>query len=105
MNEMPGAKQRNSSEPIEPSTVDAYVGARIRVRRQMLRISENALAGRLFLPVGVIHAFEEGLVRIRASTLHDISAILKVPIRFFFDGYTGPADNDLHDVLEGRKMT
>jgi transcriptional regulator with XRE-family HTH domain len=94
MNETPGATQRKCPEPAETSTVDAYIGARIRGRRLMLRLSEDALAGRLFLPVAVIHAFEEGMVRIRASTLHDISNILKVPIRFFFDGHTASADND-----------
>ena len=94
MNETPGATQRKLSEPTETSTVDAYIGARIRGRRLILQLSEDALAGRLFLPVAVIQAFEEGMVRIRASTLHDISGILRVPIRFFFDGYAAPADND-----------
>ncbi|WP_157138652.1 helix-turn-helix domain-containing protein [Asticcacaulis biprosthecium] len=74
--------------------MDAYIGARIRGRRLMLKLSADALASRLFLPVAVIYAFEEGMVRIRASTLHDIGNILKVPIRFFFDGYTASADND-----------
>lgn len=60
----------------------------------MLQLSETALAGKLFLPVAVIQAFEQGLVRIRASTLHDISCILKVPVRFFIDGYVGHSDND-----------
>ena len=95
MNETPEATQRKCPEPAETSTVDAYIGARIRGRRLMLQLSEDALAGRLFLPVAVIHAFEEGMVRIRASTLHDISGILKVPMRFFFDGYTASADNDV----------
>jgi hypothetical protein len=35
------------------------------------------------------------MVRIRASTLHDISGILRVPVRFFFDGYTPVAHNDV----------
>ncbi len=94
MNETPGATQRKLCEPTEISTVDAYVGARIRGRRLMLQLSEDALAGRLFLPVAVIQAFELGMVRIRANTLNDISAILRVPVRFFFHGYASPADND-----------
>jgi transcriptional regulator with XRE-family HTH domain len=94
MNETPGAIQRKRCESTEPSTVDVYIGARIRGRRLMLQFSEATLAGRLFLPVAVIQAFEEGMVRIQASTLHDLSGILRVPIRFFFDGYRAPADND-----------
>jgi len=94
MNEMPGATQRKPAEPIETSTVDAYIGARIRGRRLMLQLSQDRLAGRLFLPVAVIQAFEEGMVHIRASTLYDISGILRVPVRFFLDGYAAPAEND-----------
>ncbi|WP_162150341.1 helix-turn-helix domain-containing protein [Asticcacaulis sp. AC460] len=95
MIETPGATLQKCPEPAETSTVDAYIGARIRGRRVMLKLSEDALARRLLMPVAVIHAFEEGMVRIRASTLHDIGGILKVPMRFFFDGYMASADNDV----------
>lgn len=99
MNEMPGATRRKPAEQVETSTVDAYIGARIRGRRLMLQLSQDSLASRLFLPVAVIQAFEEGMVCIRASTLQDISRILRVPVRFFFDGYTPVAHNDIVDRI------
>ncbi len=78
-----------------PTAVDAYIGARLAIRRTMLRMSRETLALRLTLPVSVIAGFEAGLLRIQAKTLQDISQILQVPVRFFVDGYQPLAANDL----------
>ena len=93
MTQLPEAFRQHPDLP-DSSAVDEYIGARIRGRRSMLQISQEGLAGRLGLPVAVIIAFEEGMVRIKAGTLHDISSILRVPIRFFFNGYAPVSHND-----------
>ena len=72
--------------------VDVYVGNRIRMRRLMLRISQEKLAqtlGITFQQLGItfqqVQKYEQGYNRVSASRLWDFAKILRVPVTFFFD--------------------
>jgi len=62
-----------------------HVGARIRLRRNMLGLSQGKLGQAVGLTFQQIQKYERGTTRVGASRLHEFSQILDVPISFFFD--------------------
>jgi transcriptional regulator with XRE-family HTH domain len=72
-----------------PNPIDRHVGARVRMRRMMLSMSQEKLGDQLDLTFQQIQKYEKGTNRIGASRLQQISTILGVPVSFFFDGAPG----------------
>src|ERR1700693_1546928 len=69
-----------------PNPVDKYVGSRVRMRRQMLGMSQGKLADKPRLTFQQVQKYEKGTNRISASRLQEMSYILQVPAPFFFEG-------------------
>ena len=72
-----------------PSPVDVHVGARIRLRRTLLGMSQERLGDALGLTFQQVQKYERGVNRVGASRLFDLSRILDVPISFFYDNMPG----------------
>jgi len=70
-----------------PDPIDIEVGARIRVRRKFLSLSQSALAEALGLTFQQVQKYERGSNRISASKLFEIAQVLQVPVAYFFEGY------------------
>jgi transcriptional regulator with XRE-family HTH domain len=66
--------------------VDAYVGSRIRDRRDDLRLSQSELGQKADLSFQQVQKYERGANRISASRMHQFANILGVSIPYFFDG-------------------
>ena len=77
--------KRSRTEDGNPNPVDVYVGKRIRLRRTILKYSQQQLAMRLGLTFQQIQKYEKGSNRVGASRLWDISRVLRVPMDFFFE--------------------
>jgi transcriptional regulator with XRE-family HTH domain len=69
-----------------PDLVDRHVGNRIRMRRLMLRMTQEELAGELGLTFQQVQKYEKGTNRISASRLQHIANVLDVQVPFFFQG-------------------
>jgi transcriptional regulator with XRE-family HTH domain len=82
-------------KPINP--VDLYVGARVRLRRKFLGLSQQMLAEGVGLTFQQIQKYERGANRISASKLFEISKLLKVPVASFFEGYDTDEYESLYD--------
>ena len=67
------------------SPVDVHVGARIRLRRTLMGMSQERLGDALGLTFQQVQKYERGANRVGASRLFDLSRILDVPISFFYD--------------------
>jgi transcriptional regulator with XRE-family HTH domain len=72
--------------------VDVHVGTRVRLRRQVMKMSQEKLGDQLGVTFQQVQKYERGANRIGASRLWKISEVLGVPIGFFFDGLTGGSD-------------
>jgi transcriptional regulator with XRE-family HTH domain len=72
-----------------PNPTDKHVGARVRMRRMMLGMSQEKLGDALDLTFQQVQKYEKGTNRIGASRLQQISNILQVPVAFFFEGAPG----------------
>ena len=77
-----------------PNPTDKHVGARVRMRRIMLAMSQEHLADALGITYQQVQKNEKGANRIGASRLQQISQILQVPVAFFFEGLPTLAPHD-----------
>ena len=68
-----------------PNPIDIHVGARVRLRRTLLGMSQEKLGEALRLTFQQIQKYERGVNRIGSSRLYQLSKILDVPISFFFE--------------------
>ncbi len=73
-------KQVSRSGPI-----DIHVGSRVRLRRNLLGISQTDLGKALGVAFQQVQKYEKGTNRISASRLFNLSRVLGVPISFFFE--------------------
>jgi transcriptional regulator with XRE-family HTH domain len=69
-----------------PNPTDKHVGARVRMRRMMLGMSQEKLGDALDLTFQQVQKYEKGANRIGASRLQQIAHILQVSVSFFFEG-------------------
>ena len=73
----------------KPSPVDAHVGARIRLRRKLLGLSQQQLAARLGLTFQQVQKYERGVNRVSASKLYETAQVLQASVTHFFEGLEG----------------
>ena len=69
----------------DPNPIDKHVGARIKLRRALLGMSQEKLGEALGLTFQQVQKYERGANRVGASRLFDLSRVLDVPVSFFFD--------------------
>jgi len=70
----------------KPNPIDRHVGARVRMRRLMLDMTQTELGDKLGLTFQQVQKYEKGTNRIGASRLQHIADVLQVPVSFFFEG-------------------
>ncbi|HTJ65320.1 MAG TPA: helix-turn-helix transcriptional regulator [Alphaproteobacteria bacterium] len=89
-------KRRGGRPKIDaPSPVDVHVGARVRLRRTLMGMSQEKLGSAVGLTFQQIQKYERGANRIGASRLFEMSRVLEVPVQFFFDDmHTEPESSD-----------
>jgi transcriptional regulator with XRE-family HTH domain len=69
-----------------PNPIDKHVGARLRMRRMMVGMSQGKLGEALDVTFQQIQKYEKGTNRIGASRLQQLARVLEVPPAFFFEG-------------------
>ncbi len=83
-----------------PSPVDVHVGARVRLRRTLLGMTQTTLGDALGLTFQQVQKYEWGTNRISASRLYDLSQVLDGSIEHFFEDMT--ADVAANPPAKGR---
>lgn len=82
--------------------IDAHVGARVKMRRKLIGMSQEKLGEALGVTFQQVQKYEKGTNRIGGSNLHKISQALNVPVSFFFEGLSEiaePASDEMRDLL------
>ena len=82
-------KMADKENKKKPNPTDIHVGSRIRLRRNMLGMSQEKLGEALGITFQQIQKYEKGTNRVGASRLQNISSILNVPVSFFFEDAPG----------------
>ena len=82
-------RQRKSSGRMAskgfPNPIDVHVGARIRLRRTLLGISQSTLAETIGLTFQQVQKYEKGTNRVSSSRLVDLANALDVSVPYFFE--------------------
>ncbi len=73
----------------KPNPIDIHVGSRVRLRRNMLGMSQEKLGENLGITFQQVQKYEKGTNRVGASRLQAIASILGVPVSFFFEDAPG----------------
>jgi transcriptional regulator with XRE-family HTH domain len=79
---------------ISPDPIDVHVGKRLKLRRNMLKMSQDQLANLVGVTFQQIQKYENGTNRISASRLFKIAKALDTPISFFFEGFESTDSGD-----------
>lgn len=75
----------NVSLKRSPGTVDHYVGARVKMRRRLIGMSQERLAEQIGVAFQQVQKYEKGTNRIGASRLMKIAEVLGVSPAYFFE--------------------
>src|SRR5271156_4643409 len=81
----PQARRPGRRKGDKPNPIDIHVGSRVRLRRNMLGLSQEKLGEAIGLTFQQVQKYERGANRIGASRLLELSDVLGVPISFFYD--------------------
>ncbi|MCZ7469808.1 helix-turn-helix transcriptional regulator [Agrobacterium sp. O3.4] len=73
----------------QPNLIDVHVGSRIRLRRNIMGMSQERLGDSLGISFQQIQKYERGTNRVGASRLQNIADILNVNVSFFFEDAPG----------------
>ncbi|MEO1250121.1 MAG: helix-turn-helix transcriptional regulator [Pseudomonadota bacterium] len=79
-------EQRSKPQPGSPHPVDTHVGGRIKLRRNILGMSQEKLGKAIGLTFQQVQKYEKGTNRVGASRLFELSQVLGVPVSYFFEG-------------------
>lgn len=82
------AENKKKANPI-----DTHVGGRIRLRRNMVGMSQEKLGESLGITFQQVQKYEKGTNRVGASRLQAIANILNVPVAFFFEDAPGSSSD------------
>ncbi len=100
-----------------PDPIDVQVGSRVRLRRNMLGLSQEKLGEALGLTFQQVQKYERGANRISAGCLHHLGRVLDVPVSFFYDdtdpvrapaipeGFAGSVADSEGDVFRNPETT
>jgi len=82
-----------------PDPIDVHVGQRIRLRRNLVGMTQEQLATAVGVTFQQVQKYERGFNRVSASRLYDIGHVLSVPIGFFFQDVSSQVAEERYGTL------
>jgi transcriptional regulator with XRE-family HTH domain len=82
--------------PDRPDPIDVHVGQRLRLRRNLLGMSQQKLGDAVGLTFQQIQKYERGANRMGASRLYQFGRLLEVPVSFFFEDIPRDLESGYH---------
>ncbi len=100
MTRAPDRRSELASEARTPALVDSHVGARVRIRRKLLGVSQQQLADALGLTFQQVQKYERGSNRVSASKLYEIARFLTTPVAYFFEELPNPETGEGDEAMD-----
>jgi len=66
--------------------VDVHVGKRLRLRRTMMGLSQEAVAKAVGITFQQVQKYEKGANAMNANRLYEFGQFMHVPVAYFFEG-------------------
>lgn len=82
----------------KPNPVDIHIGSRVRLRRQLLGISQEELGKTLSISFQQVQKYEKGTNRIGGSRMQQIAIALRVPVAHFYEGLPSINSDDANEA-------
>jgi transcriptional regulator with XRE-family HTH domain len=89
----------------EPNFVDVHVGSRLRLRRVLVNMSQEALGDAVGVSFQQVQKYESGANRISASRLFQLAGELGVEVSYFFEGLSLPSPQAAQKSIDDAKVT
>jgi ribosome-binding protein aMBF1 (putative translation factor) len=93
LDDLSDARTRLRPVPIDAATtryVQERLGRAIRLRRRMMDLTLQDLAGACGVTFQQVHKYESGLCSMSASQLWAIAQALDVPVTYFYENLSAP---------------
>src|SRR5580704_9573003 len=82
INELHKIVMKNS---IKKQNIDTYVGKRLRLRRTMMGLSQEAIAKAVGITFQQVQKYEKGANAMNSNRLYEFAQFMHVPVAYFFD--------------------
>ncbi len=66
--------------------IDSYVGKRLKLRRTIMGLSQEAIAKAVGITFQQVQKYEKGSNAMNANRLYEFSRFMNVPVAYFFEG-------------------
>ena len=86
-----------------PDPIDIHVGSRLRMRRNLVGLSQEQLGKSLGLTFQQIQKYERGINRMGSSRLFQIAKTLSVPVAYFFEDLPSQISASAPGFAEGEQ--
>ena len=98
------AKPKRGRQPGTKRTteIDRVIGAKIRMRRGEIGITQTALANAIGVTFQQVQKYEQGANRVGGSRLDAVAKALQVPVSYFFDQSADDLEVAQGSLLHGR---
>jgi len=83
--------------------IDTHVGKKLRLRRTMMGLSQDAVAKAVGITFQQVQKYEKGTNAMNANRLVEFSRFMHVPVSFFFDGLESGAATGMAET-EGERF-
>ncbi len=80
------AKTASAKSTITKQDIDAHVGKRLRLRRTMMGLSQEAVAKAVGITFQQVQKYEKGSNAMNAGRLYEFARFMNVPVAYFFEG-------------------
>lgn len=80
------AKQKKPDVLTTAQTINLHVGQRLRIRRTMLGLSQEAVGNGVGVASQQVQKYEKGTNVMNAIRLYEFAQFLKVPVAYFYEG-------------------
>lgn len=84
---------KQAMRAISKQDVDAHVGKRLRLRRTMMGLSQEAVARAVGITFQQVQKYEKGSNAMNANRLYEFARFMNVPVAYFFEGLEAFAAN------------
>lgn len=79
-------RRRHTAKEDGPDPIDVYVGAQLRVARELAGLTQTEVGRKLAMSFQVIQKYEQGEIRVSASRLYQLAQLLGKSPDYFFEG-------------------
>jgi transcriptional regulator with XRE-family HTH domain len=79
-------RRRHTAKDNGPDPIDLHVGAQLRLARELAGLTQTEVGRALGMSFQVIQKYEQGEIRVSASRLFQLAALLRKSPDYFFEG-------------------